>query len=399
MKEKSSTETGIRELHIRAIISSAINGKKSFAFWKKQGQPQLQGVIDLGEEPQTDKSPLEETTPGFLVSPFLNEARNKDIKIKADLVFNPTENESYFNMTIASGVASTQVDAFINGSKELEQPGLPTDYFPLSDKNSVGENFQKVVEKAVRQIKQGLLYKVVPSRYKEIAYPEGWDFIAAFEKLHLLYPNAFVYVFGIPGIGTWMGATPELLLSIVDGRWFKSVALAGTQRVPGSGDLSQVAWTQKEIEEQALVARYIINCFKKIRLREYDEKGPKTIKAGDLAHLKTEFHVDMEDVNFPQLGSVMLDLLHPTSAVCGMPLEPSLQFLKENEAHSREYFSGYLGPVNIEGATQLFVNLRCMKLLADGARLYAGAGVTEDSIPEKELEETELKFQTLMRLF
>lgn len=355
--------------------------------------------MDLGETSQTDKSPLEETKPGFLVSPFLNEARHRGIKINADLVFTPAEIDSHFHLTIASGVASSKVDEFVNGSKELDPPGLSSEYFPLSGESSGQENFKEVVEKAVGEIKNGLLYKVVPSRYKEIAYPANWDFIAAFEKLHQLYPNAFVYVFGIPGIGTWMGATPELLLSIVGGRWFKSVALAGTQRVPVSGDLTQVAWTQKEIEEQALVARYIINCFKKIRLREYDEKGPKTIKAGDLAHLKTEFHVDMEDVNFPQLGSVMLDLLHPTSAVCGMPLEPSLRFLKENESYDREYFSGYLGPVNMEGATQLYVNLRCMKLMADKARLYAGAGVTEDSVPEKELEETELKMQTLLRLF
>ncbi|MEQ8530269.1 MAG: chorismate-binding protein, partial [Imperialibacter sp.] len=253
--------------------------------------------------------------------------------------------------------------------------------------------------KAKENIKAEVFHKVVPSRFSEVYYPTGWDFISAFERLHQLYPNAFVYVFGIPGVGIWMGATPELLLSIVDGRWFKSVALAGTQKIPESGDLSQVAWTQKEIEEQALVCRYIINCFKKIRLREYEEKGPKSVKAGNLAHLKTEFYVDMEAVNFPQLGSVMLDLLHPTSAVCGMPLEPSLQFLKEFEGFDREFYTGYLGPVNMQGSTQLYVNLRSMKLLSDRARLFAGAGVTEDSIAEKEFEETELKLQTLMCLF
>ena len=77
---------------------------------------------------------------------------------------------------------------------------------------------------------------------------------------------------------------------------------------------------QKDIEEQALVERYVISCFKKIRLREYDEHGPKTMIAGNVLHLKTEFEVDMVATNFPQLGSVMLNLLHPTSAVCGMPL-------------------------------------------------------------------------------
>src|SRR5690606_14602969 len=154
--------------------------------------------------------------------------------------------------------------------------------------------------------------------------------------------------------------------------------------------ISQASWTQKEIEEQALVSRYIINCFKKIRLREYDEKGPKTVKAGNLMHLKTDFTVDTRSVNFPELATVMLELLHPTSAVCGMPRQPALEFIKNNEGFDRRLYSGYLGPVNLMGETNLFVNLRCMALKSDQATIYAGAGVTVDSDPEKEWQETEM---------
>ncbi|MEJ0056113.1 MAG: chorismate-binding protein [Bacteroidota bacterium] len=87
----------------------------------------------------------------------------------------------------------------------------------------------------------------------------------------------------------------------------------------------------------------------------------------------------MTATNFPQLGSIMLKLLHPTSAVCGMPMEASLEFLKQNEGYDREFYSGYLGPVNIDHETSLYVNLRCMKLFANEASLYAGAGVMADS--------------------
>jgi isochorismate synthase len=145
-----------------------------------------------------------------------------------------------------------------------------------------------------------------------------------------------------------------------------------------------------------LVCRYIINCFKKIRLREYLEQGPKTVVAGNVMHLKTDYEVDMKEVNFPQLGSVMLKLLHPTSAVCGMPLEASIQFLKEQEGYQREFYSGYLGPVNYQNESSIFVNLRCLQLLEGKARLYAGAGVTVDSVPEKEWEETEMKMKSLL---
>ena len=115
-------------------------------------------------------------------------------------------------------------------------------------------------------------------------------------------------------------------------------------------------------------------------------------------HLKTEYEVDMQVANFPQLGSVMLKLLHPTSAVCGMPLDNALEFLKENEGYQRQFYSGYLGPVNINKESHIFVNLRCMQLFAEKIKLYAGAGVTADSNPDQEWIETEMKMLNLQKI-
>ncbi len=401
LKEKESISSVTGELQLTEIIAGAIHANKSFAFWKNQGSGDLNGVISLSNTIKYDKSELETASPGFLVSPFRNDARHKDIKIDADLVFHRPGESAAFRVT--RNRTDSSANSLLRSMESVAHAYRPLSHYlpllPAGDTADYGDKFTYIVQQAVNKIKEGAFTKVVPSRYTDVAFPPEWDFISAFERLCKHYPGAFVYLFGIPGIGTWMGATPELLLSIVNKRWFKSVALAGTQKIPESGELSQVAWTQKEIEEQALVSRYVINCFKKIRVREYEERGPKTIQAGNLAHLKTEFEVDMQAVNFPQLGTVMLELLHPTSAVCGMPLEPALAFLESNEGYEREYFTGYLGPVNVGDTTQLFVNLRSMKLLSDKARLFAGAGITEDSDPAKEWDETELKFQTLKKLF
>ncbi len=78
-----------------------------------------------------------------------------------------------------------------------------------------------------------------------------------------------------------------------------------------------------------------------------------------------------------------------------MPLEPAKEFLKDREGYDREFYAGYLGPVNIAGNTHIFVNLRCLQLTRGEAILYAGAGVTADSVAENEWEETEIKFNTL----
>src|SRR5690606_11642362 len=126
--------------------------------------------------------------------------------------------------------------------------------------------------------------------------------------------------------------------------------------------------------------------------------GPKTIVAGSLMHLRSDFHVDMKATNFPQLGSVMLQWLHPTSAVCGMPLENALAFLLANEGYNREFYAGYLGPVNHNGNIDIYVNLRCCQISERVAVFYSGAGVTVDSVPEKEWEETEIKLNNLIHV-
>ncbi|MEO1655063.1 MAG: chorismate-binding protein, partial [Bacteroidota bacterium] len=260
------------------------------------------------------------------------------------------------------------------------------------------EAYTTMVQKAIPKMEAEVFQKVVLSRYKDIDYPEGFELIPYFLKLCQTYPNAFCYLAYLPGQGLWLGASPETLISIDTHQIFRTVALAGTQAYKPGIPLSEVAWTQKEIEEQALVSRYIINCFKKIRLREFEEKGPKTVVAGNLMHLKTFFEVDMRATHFPELGTVMLELLHPTSAVCGMPKAAALDFIIQNENYDRAFYSGFLGPVNIDKESHLFVNLRCLQLFKEGLRLYAGAGITADSKPQKEWQETEMKCQTLSKI-
>lgn len=235
-----------------------------------------------------------------------------------------------------------------------------------------------------------------------------FEIVDTFDKLCKAYPTAFISAVSLPHLGVvWMGASPETLVSQNSKGIFRTMALAGTQSAyDADGNLikpSEALWRQKEIEEQSFVTRYIINCLKKIRVREFEEEGPKTVIAGNLMHLRTDIIIDTVEINFPQLATVMLDLLHPTSAVCGMPKEPATDFILKNEGYDREFYSGFLGPINMqnnnsEAESHIFVNLRTMKLQNGIATLYAGCGITADSNPEKEWNETEMKTQTLGRV-
>jgi isochorismate synthase len=160
--------------------------------------------------------------------------------------------------------------------------------------------------------------------------------------------------------------------------------------------LHATRWSAKEIEEQALVSDYIRDFFHRAGARTVCEAGPRTVAAGNVIHLQTDFSVQLPRLDLMDLANRVLHELHPTSAVCGMPKDKALAFIRQHEGYDRSFYSGYLGPVHIDGQSHLYVNLRCMQLGQGAAYLYAGGGVTADSSPEAEWRETELKAGTLL---
>lgn len=249
------------------------------------------------------------------------------------------------------------------------------------DRQTYLEQVQEFIGATQREYK-----KIIFSRIETIKLQTG-DLYHLFDTLKQLYKNAFVYLFNLPGIGCWMGASPEIFVT-QKGQHYQTVALAGTQRNLGI-PLENVFWGEKEVEEQAIVERYIEDKLQKQKVN-YQKTVPYTSKAGKVLHLKTKFRFRPTSDLFG-----FLKLLHPTPAVCGIPKQAAKDFIVHHEQHERGYYSGFLGPLNIEKESNLFVNLRCMQVFKDKFALYVGGGITADSIGEKEWEETEIKSQTM----
>lgn len=379
--------------HLSFLSNAASKHRFPFALWKLPHNEKKHMVISRQLSLLPRNTIIEELDKGFLFAPF--ERTLPTIFLPADFTFT-------FSGGLLQPPENQQEQSSLVWLKELQQKErtIEKKVFNAPGKKIEPANrhtFHQLIEKSIRSIENGAFEKVVVSRVAEISLAGNFDAVRSFDKLCEAYPNALITWISVPDYGDWLGATPEVLVCIENNSIFRTTALAGTQPYHEGVNIKSVAWTQKEIEEQALVSRYIINCFKQIRLREFQEQGPKTVIAGNLMHLKTDFMVDMKATNFPQLGSTMLQLLHPTSAVCGMPLQPALEFIRQNEGYEREFYSGYLGPVNFNNNIDIFVNLRCMQVLKGKALLYAGAGVTIDSIPEREWMETEIKLETLLK--
>ncbi|MFD2998905.1 chorismate-binding protein [Pontibacter toksunensis] len=384
------------EAHINSlapVIHTAIGSGKAVAAWRLPHTKEAHVAVSL-QDSFTPTPPTVENSPfGFLFCPFQESEPAPNLFIKADLYSSPATGK----LTAAADAPAPEVDDFM---KALELGSAPPHQSWYTSDACIQQqsdlHFQKAVAAAVAAINEEQMEKVVLSRNSILPLPSHLDLSTVFELMCQKHPRAFVSVVSVPGVGTWAGASPEILVSINEQQVFHTVALAGTQ--PATESVADAIWRQKEIEEQAMVERYILLCFKSLRLREYTETGPRTVVAGNLMHLRTDFKVNLKEVDFPSLGTDMLRLLHPTSAVCGLPKAPALEFILEHEGYDRSYYSGFLGPVNSNAGTHLFVNLRCMQLLKDKAIIYAGAGVTAESDPVKEWMETQHKMVAMQRI-
>ena len=258
----------------------------------------------------------------------------------------------------------------------------------LSDE-AAQRQFENLVKKGIQAIENHEFKKVVLSR-KESLNLMDFDVITAFESLVQLYPTTFVYCFYHPKVGTWLGATPEQLVKANESE-FKTIALAGTQKDTGS---NEVVWLKKEQEEQQFVTDYIVEKLKNVASELLVSK-PYSLKAGSIWHIKTDISGTLNSSSSLQQ---VIQLLHPTPAVCGFPKDKSKVFILENENYDRTFYTGFLGELNIGDKTDLFVNLRCMQIDKAQAHLFMGCGITKDSIPEKEWEESKNKSMTMKKI-
>lgn len=314
-----------------------------------------------------DQLPSQNLEEGFLAVPF-NPTQKQAYFIPASLDLHAAEPFFIRNMSVSS-------------NKEMVPDGTP----------SLG--YKQAVQKAVDDIQNGHFLKLVLARFSQ-SFCKEFSAQTLLEDLVAKYPSSYTTVFQIPGQGFWFSASPEILLERQEDKYLRTVALAGTRRAEIS-DLKSQGWTEKEIEEQAFVTRFIKEAVRRYGGKIISEKGPYTIQAGKLVHLKTDF-VIRSNAETDFLG--LAKMLHPTSAVCGSPRKAAFQWLQNQEDFDRQYYAGACGIVS-KKLSRLVVLLRSGFFQNGLLTLFAGAGITSCSKPEREWQETEEKLKTLSDLF
>lgn len=353
-----------------STIDSMIERGSSFALWRIPGEARIHLRVQTEGEPRLlyDVKELN-LRGGFIIAPFcvsdrhpivvIDQARAEVIPIQADGAspsFRPVEGE---------------------------RP------FPVSDEWDY-RRYAACFHKFLDALTSGEQEKLVLSRQKETVRPAGVSIGEAFRRAVERYIYSYVYLCYTPATGTWMGSTPEILLAGRHGAW-QTVALAGTQRLDHGRVPTE--WDAKNRREQQLVADYIHAQLRSLGIGARTV-GPYPARAGELSHLKTEFHFSLPDER--RIGEV-LDLLHPTPAVCGLPKEKAYDFILRHEGYDRAYYSGFVGLLDPEGETSLYVNLRCVHIQPSKFTFYAGGGLLASSSLDEEWRETGDKMGTMGR--
>ena len=316
------------------------------------------------------------THTGFIMAPFDSRNGHQFILIKPDLILNGNE------LTVE------QLE-LVEGLEPRPETVWNGEYPVVTERDAYMEQVNAIKS----SISTGAFQKAVLSRIRVI---EGdyTDLIPKlFQTILRRHPNAFVYLLKSDN-HFWMGASPEPLLRLHEGR-MSTVSLAGT-RPYAEKHLDINRWTVKEVLEQEYVTRYIHDVLWDFQIKDYRVSSPYVKKAGNLLHLRTDFSFELEKIA-DRLWE-FVEAMHPTPAVAGQPKEDAIRYIKNLEPHDRDYYTGFLGPVGHDMEIDLFVNLRCLKITPEHLSLYVGGGITLDSDPADEWDETHLKAESLLKI-
>jgi menaquinone-specific isochorismate synthase len=270
---------------------------------------------------------------------------------------------------------------------------------PISGEFTAGaqsdQKFLAVVEKAVERIEAGEIEKVVLAKDLILSTKGKLDLGKALSRLSKRYPDCWTYK-----IGNVFGASPELLLKadagIVSARVLAGTAGRGTDPDVDKAIADGLAHSLKNKHEHLYAVQSLV-----IELRpfcqsvEFDEE-PFSLALPDLWHLATDVRGDLK----PQFN--LLDViakLHPTAAVAGTPREKSLEVIRELEPFDRAGYAGPVGWLSSTGSGEIAIALRGGIIEESQIRAIAGCGIVSESLPQAELDETELKFKAVRWAF
>ncbi len=261
------------------------------------------------------------------------------------------------------------------------------------------KKWKQLVSEGLNKISENEIEKIVFSRKVELQLSNEPDFKTIIDKLKSNYPDCYSFIYH-HGKSTFFGASPEKLARFSNGN-VEIDALAGSaprgSSLEEDSDLERKLLSDKKnLNEHNIVVNHIKSAITNTTLDMELEKYCSIKKLANIQHIWSRIVAKLSP------SSSMINLLkelYPTPAICGFPKDDALHLIKKMEGYKRGLYAGIIGWFNLNDEGEFAVAIRSALLSNNKLIAFAGCGIVEDSDPEVEYKETELKLKPIMSLF
>ena len=290
----------------------------------------------------------------------------------------------------------SQVKAALEASGPAPPPGEI--WIPATRIETAPEAWDEAVDRALEEMAGGGISKVVLARVQTVPAEGGSEPVDVAMNLWRDDPDAHVFLFEPEPGHVFLGAAPETIATVSGGQ-LRATAVAGSVG-KGETEAQQKAFARdlmkssKDRREHEVCVQDMVERLRAICEEVTAQEEPHVLTLSTIQHLETVIEAQLLP---DQTVLSVLQTLHPTPAVCGLPRDPALDFLQREERFQRGWYAGPLGWFNGDGNGVFVPALRSAVCRGKEWRLFAGAGILAGSDARREWDETRIKFQPVLR--
>lgn len=300
-----------------------------------------------------------------------------------------TQNDDY---TLFEKVINERVQ-LLNAHKEIEIKPAKL----LETKEIFPQEWKQSVDDVVEDLKTCSLKKVVLARELRLFFDQGLKAEVILKNLYNQQRDSFIFVFESNG-DCFIGATPERLVKKQGNDVFSTCLAGSIKRGKTDEEDRMLGQTLLNDKKNLIEHGYVVEMIKEALEESCEEiilpDKPQLMKIRDIQHLYT-----------PVIGKcqkdasllLLVERLHPTPALGGLPKEEAIEKIREVEELDRGFYAAPLGWCDYRGNGEFSVSIRSGLIQDKEASLFAGCGVVANSDSESEYLETSLKFRPMLR--
>ena len=259
------------------------------------------------------------------------------------------------------------------------------------------EQFVSKVQQCKQFVEDGQVFQIVlAQRFSKKFVGNPFDIYRALQSIN---PSPYGYFLQFPEF-SYLGASPERLLSSRNGHLALS-ALAGTRPRGKSAQEELELENDLRSDEKEMAEHLMLVDLGRNDLGRVAAAG--TVRCGEIAritrygqvmHLTTDISAELAKTSssFDAVRSCF-----PAGTVSGAPKIRAMELLSEVEPECRGIYSGLVGYFDLFGNMDSAIAIRSALLKNGVAHVTAGAGIVQDSVPEKEYEETRSKAASVLK--